>query len=55
LDTELKEINAMIRYYGESKETNLTPKERRAEVIDLQRLKQEILDSVIEFRKEAGL
>lgn len=55
LDTELKEINAMIRYYGESKETNLTPKERRAEIIDLQRLKQKILDSVIQFRKEAGL
>ena len=53
--TELKEINSMIRYYGESKDTGLTPQERRKEIIDLQRLKQAVLDDVIEFRKNAGL
>jgi hypothetical protein len=53
--TELKDINSMIRYYGESKDTGLTPQERRKEIIDLQRLKQEVLDDVIEFRKNAGL
>ena len=53
--TELKEINSMIRYYGEAKDTGLTPQERRKEIIDLQRLKQEVLDDVIDFRKNAGL
>jgi len=53
--TELKDINSMIRYYGEAKDTGLTPQERRKEIIDLQRLKQEVLDDVIDFRKNAGL
>jgi hypothetical protein len=55
IDSELKEINAEIRYYGESKDTGLTPNQRREEIKLLQLEKQELLDDVIEMRKEAGL
>ncbi|MCG3771202.1 MAG: hypothetical protein JW384_02384 [Nitrosomonadaceae bacterium] len=55
IDSELKEINAEIRYYGESKDTGLTPDQRREEIKQLQLEKQEMLDDVIEMRKEAGL
>jgi len=55
IDSELKEINAEIRYYGESKDTGLTPDQRREEIKQLQLEKQELLDDVIEMRKEAGL
>ena len=54
IDSELKEINAEIRYYGESKDTGLTPDQRREEIKQLQLEKQEMLDDVIEMRKEAG-
>lgn len=55
MDSELKEINAEIRYYGESKDTGLTPQQRREEIKLLQIEKQEMLDDIIEMRKEAGL
>ena len=55
IDSELKEINAEIRYYGESKDTGLTPDQRREEIKQLQLEKQEMLDDIIEMRKEAGL
>jgi hypothetical protein len=55
IDSELKEINAEIRYYGESKDTGLTPDQRREEIKLLQLEKQEMLDDIIEMRKEAGL
>jgi hypothetical protein len=55
IDSELKEINAEIRYYGESKDTGLTPDQRREEIKLLQLEKQEMLDDVIEMRQEAGL
>ena len=54
IDSELKEINAEIRYYGESKDTGLTPDQRREEIKQLQLEKQQMLDDVIEMRKEAG-
>ena len=55
MDSDLKEINAEIRYYGESKDTGLTPVQRREEIKLLQLEKQEMLDDIIEMRKEAGL
>ena len=55
MESELKEINAEIRYYGESKDTGLTPDQRREEIKQLQLEKQEMLDDIIEMRKEAGL
>jgi len=55
IDSELKEINAEIRYYGESKDTGLNPQQRREEIKILQLEKQDMLDDIIEMRKEAGL
>ena len=55
IDSELKEINSEIRYYGESKDTRLTPEKRRQEIKLLQLEKQELLEETIEMRKEAGL
>ena len=55
IDSELKEINSEIRYYGESKDTRLTPDKRRQEIKLLQLEKQELLEETIEMRKEAGL
>jgi len=55
IDTDLKEINALVRYYGESKDTGLTPDQRRQEIKELQIDKQNILEDTIEMRKEAGL
>jgi hypothetical protein len=55
MDSELKEINAEIRYYGESKDTGMTPVQRREEIKLLQLEKQEMLDDIIEMRKDAGL
>jgi hypothetical protein len=55
IDTDLKEINALVRYYGESKDTGLTPDKRRQAIKELQIDKQNILEDTIEMRKEAGL
>jgi hypothetical protein len=55
MDSDLKEINAEIRYYGEGKDTGLTPVQRREEIKLLQLEKQEMLDDIIEMRKEAGM
>ena len=55
IDSKLKEINAEIRYMGEGKDTGMTPKERRAAIIELQREKQEVTEHIIEIRKDAGL
>ena len=40
---------------GEGKDTGMTPKERRAAIIELQREKQEVTEDIIEIRKDAGL
>jgi hypothetical protein len=50
-ETELKEINAEIRRLGETRSKDQTAKERRAEITDLQRLKQEILEPVRDLRR----
>jgi len=55
IDSKLKEINAEIRYMGEGKDTGMTPKERRAAIIELQREKQQETEDIIEMREEAGL
>jgi hypothetical protein len=54
MDTDLKEINKEVRRLGKSVDKTLTPKGRTTEINELKRLKSEILDSVTEFRKEAG-
>ena len=52
-DNELKEINAEIRRIGETRSKDQTPAERRREIEDYQRLKQEILEPVRDLRREA--
>ena len=54
MDTSLGEINREIRSLGKANR-DMTPDERRAEITEMQRLKNQILDDVIAMRKEAGL
>jgi hypothetical protein len=55
IDSEFKEINALIRQIGENKDYGGTPKQKREEITDLQKLKAETLDDIEEWRKDAGL
>jgi hypothetical protein len=54
MDNDLAEINRKIRALGRTSR-DMTPDERRAEITDKQRLKNQILEDVIAMRKEAGL
>jgi hypothetical protein len=54
MDSSLAEINREIRSLGRTSQ-GMTPDQRRAEITELQRLKNKILDEVIIMRKEAGL
>ena len=55
VDKTLQEIHNAEKFYGESKDTGMTPHERRKELEELQRIRQEVLSSVKEMRREAGL
>jgi hypothetical protein len=48
----LKEINSEIRRIGETREKDMTPRERRLEIEDLKRIKQDVLEPVKELRRE---
>lgn len=52
-ESDLKEINAEIRRLGETRSKDMTPKERRQEIDELQQIKFEILEPVRELRREA--
>jgi hypothetical protein len=54
MDSDLAKINREIRALGRTSR-DMTPDERRAEITEMQRLKNQILDDVIAMRKEAGL
>jgi hypothetical protein len=54
MDNSLAEINREIRVLGRISR-DMTPDERRAEITEMQRLKNQILEDVIAMRKEAGL
>jgi hypothetical protein len=54
MDNSLAEINREIRALGRTSR-DMTPDERRAEITEMQRLKNQILEDVIAMRKEAGL
>jgi hypothetical protein len=54
MDNSLAELNREIRALGRTSR-DMTPDERRAEITDKQRLKNQILEDVIAMRKEAGL
>jgi hypothetical protein len=54
MDNSLAEINREIRALGRTSR-DMTPDERRAEITEKQRLKNQLLEDVIAMRKEAGL
>jgi hypothetical protein len=51
----LRDLNRQIRMTGEVKDKSFTPDQRREEIIDLQRAKQDILDGIVQMRLESGL
>jgi hypothetical protein len=53
VDTQLKKINAAIRFIGETQDPSYTPEIKRQEIQDLLNLKQDVLEGVEQFRKEA--
>jgi len=55
IESALKEINKEIRRVSEVRDPNFSKDDRRKEVQELQRTKNEILGDVIQIRKEAGL
>jgi hypothetical protein len=52
---KLQKIDKKIREYGLSKDTSITPRERREEIKELQMEKNDLLDDIYEARKDAGL
>ena len=51
---ELAKLNKDIRYYGETTDPGVTPKERREEIRDAQRDKNDLLEDIYEIRRDAG-
>jgi Na+-translocating ferredoxin:NAD+ oxidoreductase RnfG subunit len=55
MEAALRDINRQIRNIGEIKDKDFTPEQRRQEITDLQRQKNDILDGIIQMRLDAGL
>jgi hypothetical protein len=55
LEAALKNINKQMRMVGEVSTKDMSKREKRDELTDLQKTKQEMLEDVIEIRKDAGL
>lgn len=55
MEYALRDINRQIRSIGEIRDKDFTPEQRRQEITDLQRQKNDILDGIIQMRLEAGL
>ncbi len=53
MDTQLKELNAAIRFIAETTDKSYTPEIKRREIQELLNLKQDILEGVEMFRREA--
>jgi hypothetical protein len=53
MDTQLKELNSVIRFIAETTDKSYTPKMKREQIQELLNLKQEILEGVEMFRREA--
>jgi hypothetical protein len=51
--SELKEINAAIRFIGMTRDKSYTPEQKRKDILELLNAKQDILEGVEQFRKEA--
>lgn len=55
MEVALRDINRQIRMTGEVKDKKLSPEQRRQEIIDLQRSKQEMLEGIVQMRLDSGL
>jgi hypothetical protein len=55
MEAALRDINRQIRNIGEIKDKDFTAEQRRQEITDLQRQKNDILDGIIQMRLDAGL
>jgi tRNA G10 N-methylase Trm11 len=55
MEVALRDINRQIRNTGEVKDKKLSPEQRRQEIIDLQRSKQEMLEGIVQMRLDSGL
>jgi DNA-binding protein H-NS len=53
MDAQLKEINSAIRFIGETRDSSYTPEIKRREIQEFLNLKQDILEGIEQFRKEA--
>jgi hypothetical protein len=53
-DAKLQKLNAKIRKAGETVDKTVTPKEKREEMVDLMKEKNEVLDDIEMLRQEAG-
>jgi hypothetical protein len=53
MDAQLKEINSAIRFIGETRDPSYTPEIKRREIQEFLNLKQDILEGIEQFRKEA--
>jgi len=55
MEVALRDLNRQIRNTGEVKDKSFTPDQRRQEITDLQRSKQELLEGIIQMRLDSGL
>jgi len=55
MEVALRDLNRQIRITGEVKDKRFTPDQRREEITDLQRSKQELLEGIIQMRLDSGL
>jgi hypothetical protein len=55
VEVALRDLNRQIRLTGEVKDKSFTPDQRRAEIIDLQKSKQDMLDGIVQMRLDSGL
>jgi hypothetical protein len=55
IETELKELNKEIRRLGRTSDREMSPEEKRKEINEFTKNKQDLLDGIFEVRKDAGL
>ncbi len=55
VEAALKDLNSLIRRFGETSSTEMTKTERREQITEIQKNKNELLQPVLEIRREAGM
>jgi len=55
IEEELKELNKEIRRIGRTYDKSMSPDEKRAEINDFTKTKQDLLSGIFEIRRDAGL